>query len=102
MHSQRLRRFRIVIPSLRSELALEPFATAQGKLREGMTILKRLRLTRKTSSLQCIAHKGDPVWAYKYRFLEKKVERKSISSTGERHGSCITIHSNILTIMKPL
>ncbi len=41
-------------PSLRSELALEPFATAQGKLREGMTLLKRLRLTRKTSSLQCI------------------------------------------------
>ena len=33
-------------PSLRSELALERS--------EGMTLLKRLRLTRKTSSLQCI------------------------------------------------
>src|SRR5438445_10868428 len=43
-----------------------------------------------------------PTISYKYRFLEKKVERKSISSTGERHGSCITIHSDILTIMKPL
>ena len=40
--------------------------------------------------------------AYKYRFLEKKVERKSISSTGERHGSRITIHSDMLTSMKPL
>ena len=39
---------------------------------------------------------------YKSRFLEKKVERKSISSTGERHGSRITIHSDILTSMKPL
>src|SRR5437660_11374431 len=52
---------------------------------------------------------GDPcgrpgvgVWPYKYRFLEKNVERKSISSTGERHGSRITIHSDILTSMKPL
>src|SRR2546421_13014242 len=45
---------------------------------------------------------GDTTPPYKYRFLEKKVERKSISSTGERHGSCITIHSDILTIMKPL
>ncbi|MFL5588920.1 MAG: AAA family ATPase, partial [Ktedonobacteraceae bacterium] len=41
---------------------------------------------------------GGGILAYKYRFLEKKVERKSISSTGERHGSCITIHSDILTI----
>src|SRR6266487_874065 len=43
-----------------------------------------------------------PAAAYKYRFLEKNVERKSISSTGERHGSRITIHSDILTSMKPL
>ena len=39
---------------------------------------------------------------FKYRFLEKKVERKSISSTGERHGSRIAIHSDMLTGMKPL
>src|SRR2546426_12074076 len=38
-------------PSLRSELALERS--------EGMTLLKRLRLTRKTSSLQCIAAWAD-------------------------------------------
>src|SRR5205823_4114697 len=43
-----------------------------------------------------------PTISYKYRFLEKKVKRKSISSTGERHGSRTTIHSDILTGMKPL
>src|SRR2546425_6058274 len=39
-------------PSLRSELALERS--------EGMTLLKRLRLTRKTASLKCIVPCGCP------------------------------------------
>src|SRR5947209_6534797 len=57
-------------------------------------------LTRVKRQGQAMAGAG--CHPYKYRFLEKKVERKRISSTGERHGSRITIHTDMLTSLKPL
>jgi hypothetical protein len=71
-----------------------------GRLRRDLTILEReLHFCGNDDGVIERQSRHAP---YKYRFLEKKVERKSISSTGERHGSCITIHSDILTSMKPL
>ena len=53
-HPERERRIsrRTEILRSRSELALR---------NEGMTLLRRLRLTRNTSSLKCIGHKGPPL-----------------------------------------
>ncbi len=57
-----------VIPSLRSELALERS--------EGMTLLKRLRLTRKTSSLKWIAPCGRQVSAHDKREKTMMIDLK--------------------------